>query len=190
MSPTYTLARSSCALAYLAFLAASGCQTQDARKPNPTGYVPVQTVTNKASDKEDSRMKLTTYLLLDGTCKDAMAFYHSIFGGELTMTTVGESPMKAAFPVAMHGRIVSARLKSSAVDISASDWLRPSERRNQGNTVMLYISGGNPDETRSLFRKLSEGAEVTDPISDQPFGLYGALNDKFGNRWMFHSEAR
>jgi PhnB protein len=187
---TCKLARCSSVLAYLVFLAASGCQAQDARKPNPTGDVSVQTVTKKASEKEDSRMQLTTYLLLDGTCKDAMAFYHSIFGGELTMTTVGDSPMKAAFPVVMHGRIVSARLKSKTVDISASDWLRPTERPNRGNTVMLYISGGNPDETRALFSKLSEGAEVTDPISDQPFGLYGALNDKFGNRWMFHSETR
>jgi len=152
--------------------------------------VSAHTVTTRASGKEDSRMQLTTYLLFAGTCKDAMTFYHDIFGGELTMTTVGDSPMKAAFPVAMHGRIVSARLKSKVVDISASDWLRPAEKRIQGNTVCLYLSGGNPDDTKSLFGKLSEGAEVTDPLGDQPFGLYGALNDKFGNRWMFHSEKK
>ena len=152
--------------------------------------VSAHTVTTRARGKEDSRMQLTTYLLFAGTCKDAMAFYHAIFGGELTMTTVGDSPMKAAFPVAMHARIVSARLKSKVVDISASDWLRPAEKRIQGNTVCLYLSGGSPDDTKSLFGKLSEGAEVTDPLGDQPFGLYGALNDKFGNRWMFHSEKK
>ena len=150
--------------------------------------VSAHTVTTVASGKEDSRIQLTTYLLFEGTCKDAMAFYHGIFGGDLTVTTVGDSPMKAAFPVAMHGRIVSARLKSKVVDISASDWLRPNQKRIQGNTVCLYLSGGNRDDTKSLFGKLSEGAEVTDPLGDQPFGLYGALNDKFGNRWMFHSE--
>jgi len=152
--------------------------------------VSAHTVTTEANAKEDSRMQLTTYLLFAGTCKDAMIFYHDIFGGELTMTTVGDSPMKDAFPVAMHGRIVSARLKSKVVDISASDWLRPAQKRIQGNTVCLYLSGGNPEDTKSLFGKLSEGAEVTDPLSDQPFGLYGALNDKFGNRWMFHSEKK
>jgi PhnB protein len=152
--------------------------------------VSAHTVTTGASGKEDSRIQLSTYLLFGGTCKDAMAFYHAIFGGELTMTSVGDSPMKAAFPVAMHGRIVSARLKSKVVDISASDWLRPNEKRIQGNTVCLYLSGGNADDTKSLFGKLSEGAEVTDPLRDQPFGLYGALNDRFGNRWMFHSEKK
>ena len=135
-------------------------------------------------------MQLTTYLLFDGNCKDAMAFYHAVFGGDLTMTAVGDSPMKAAFPVTMHAKIVSARLKSKVVDISASDWLRPSEKQIRGNTVCLYLSGGNPDDTKMIFRKLSEGAEVTDPLSDQPFGLYGALNDKFGNRWMFHAEKK
>ena len=133
-------------------------------------------------------MQLTTYLLFTGNCSDAMAFYHAIFGGDLTMTAVGDSPMKDAFPVTMHAKIMSAKLKSKLVDISASDWLRPAETPIRGNTVCLYLSGGNPDDTKTLFRKLSEGADVSDPLGDQRFGLYGALNDKFGNRWMFHSE--
>lgn len=133
-------------------------------------------------------MQLTTYLLFAGDCKEAMTFYHAIFGGELVITTVGESPIKNSFPVAMHEKVLNARLKSDLVDISASDWLRPAEKLIRGNSVSLYISGGSPDETNSLFNKLSEGADITDPLSDQPFGQYGALNDKFGNRWRFHSE--
>ena len=133
-------------------------------------------------------MRLTTYLLLPGTCKEAMTFYHSVFGGELTTTAVGESPMKAMFPPAMHAKLVNARLKSPLLDISASDWLRPNQAAVQGNTVCLYLSGGSREETKAVFGKLSEGAQVTDPLSEQPFGLYGALNDRFGNRWMFQSE--
>lgn len=135
-------------------------------------------------------MQLTTFLLFPGTCKDAMTFYRDIFGGDLTLTTVGESPMKAAFPEAMHGKVVNARLKSNLVDISACDWLRPNQTPIRGNTVCLYISGGNFEETKSLFTKLSQGADITDPLKEQPFGLYGALNDKFGNRWMFQSDKK
>jgi PhnB protein len=133
-------------------------------------------------------MHLTTYLLFDGRCKDAMAFYHAILGGELTLTTVGESPMKDAFPTALHSRVINARLQSELADISSSDWLHPTEQAIRGNMACLYISGGSPDETKSLFAKLSDGADITDPLSDQPFGLYGALNDQFGVRWMFHSD--
>ena len=117
-----------------------------------------------------------------------MVFYHGILGGELTMTTVGDSPMREMFPAAMHARVVNARLKSELADLSASDWLRPAQAPIQGNTVCLYLSGGSREDTRTVFRKLSEGAEVTDPLVEQPFGLYGALNDRFGNRWMFQSK--
>jgi PhnB protein len=136
-----------------------------------------------------TRMRVTTYLLFDGSCREAMTFYHSILGGELTMTTVAESPMKEMFPPALQGRIVSAHLTSTTLDISASDWLRPAVAPISGNRVMLYVSGGTPAETRRLFQRLSEGAAVTDPLTEQPFGLYGALNDRFGNRWMFHADA-
>lgn len=133
-------------------------------------------------------MKLTPYLLFDGDCQDAMRFYRSALGGELTLTTVGDSPMRDAFPSRLHGRVVNARLKGPLVDISASDWLHPTEERACGNTVCLYLSGGSRDQTTRAFRALSQGAEVTDPLSERPFGLYGALNDRFGMRWMFHAE--
>lgn len=135
-------------------------------------------------------MKLTVYLLFEGDCAQAMAFYRTVFGGELTLTTVGASPMRAAFPAAMQDRVVNARLVSAMVDISASDWLGPSEKAVKGNTVSLYLSGGTPGETKVLFDKLAPGAEVTDPLAEQPFGLYGALNDRFGIRWRFHAEKR
>ena len=146
-------------------------------------------ISNKEkSQKTNTKMTtLTPYLLLNGTCNQAMEFYKSVFGGELTQIEVGESPMKNYFPESLHKRIVNAKLVSPIVDISASDWLRPNQTPIQGNTVCLYLSGGTPEELKSLFGKLSAGAEVTDPLIEQPFGIYGALNDKFGIRWMFQA---
>jgi PhnB protein len=146
-----------------------------------------QNKTAQTDKEQSSKMQLSTYLLFDGDCKQAMEFYHSILGGDLTVTTVGESPMKNVFPPSMHAKVVNARLKSATIDIAASDWLRPNQKRIQGNAVCLYLSGGTPAETTAIFRRLSEGADVTDALSEQPFGLYGALNDKFGIRWMFHA---
>ena len=135
-------------------------------------------------------LTLTPYLLLDGTCKPAMEFYQACLGGKLTLTLVGESPMKAAFPVAMHPKVVNARLVSDHLVISASDWLRPQQTPVQGNTVCLYLSGGSYDELKTVFDKLSVGANITDPLKEEAFGTYGALNDKFGIRWMFHAEKK
>jgi PhnB protein len=133
---------------------------------------------------------LTTYLLFDGSCKQAMEFYKSYFGGELNLVKVGESPAKDYMPAAMHDRVVNARLKSGSIDISASDWLMPNRTPVRGNTVCLYLSGGTKQELKILFDKLSEGADVTDPLKEQFHGLYGALNDKFGVRWMFQTSSK
>lgn len=143
--------------------------------------------TKEKGSSMQTNVRVTIYLLLDGNCKEALEFYHSVFGGELTLTTVGESPMKAMFPPAFHARVVNARLKGTLVDISASDWLRPNEKPVMGNMVCFYVSGGTPEQTTTIFQKLAQGANVTDPLTAQPFGLYGALNDRFGVRWMFHA---
>ena len=133
---------------------------------------------------------LTTYLLFDGDCRQAMEFYKSCFGGDLSLTTVGESAIKDQMPAIMHERVINAQLKREGFQISASDWLRPDQTPVQGNTVCLYLSGGTVQELKTFFDRLSEGANVTDPLKEQFFGAYGALNDQFGIRWMFHSEKK
>ena len=133
---------------------------------------------------------LTTYLLFEGTCEQAMKFYKSCFGGELALTRVKDSPAKAHMPAIQQDKVLNARLRSGNLEISASDWLRPAETPIRGNTVCLYLSGGTPQELRALFERLSEGAEVTDPLKEQFFGTYGALNDKFGVRWMFQTNKK
>jgi uncharacterized glyoxalase superfamily protein PhnB len=55
------------------------------------------------------------------------------------------------------------------------------------NTVCLYLSEGTVEETRAVFEKLAELSAVTDPFCQQPFWFYGALNDDFGVRWVFHA---
>jgi len=133
---------------------------------------------------------LTTYLLFEGTCEQAMKFYKSCFGGELALHRVKDSPAKAHMPAIQQDKVLNARLRSGNLEISASDWLRPAETPIRGNTVCLYLSGGTPQELRALFERLSEGAEVTDPLKEQFFGTYGALNDKFGVRWMFQANKK
>ena len=128
---------------------------------------------------------ITPYLLFDGNCSEAMSFYKSCFGGDLSIMTVQDSPARHQMPKGLHNKIIYARLKSETVDISASDWLRPDRTPGQGNTICLYISGGTFVELKDYFDKLSVGASVVDPLAIQLFGTYGALTDRYGVRWMF-----
>jgi PhnB protein len=93
---------------------------------------------------------LSTYVLFDGTCKEAMEFYRSCLGGELSVSLVRDTPMKSMFPPTMHSRVINAHLNASGISLSASDWMLPNERPVSGNTVCLFVSGGTVKDTRSL----------------------------------------
>jgi PhnB protein len=140
--------------------------------------------------KGEEMANLTPYLLFEGNCQQAMEFYKDCFGGELRIMKVKDSPAKERMPAALHDKVINAQLRSESVDISASDWLRPDRTAVRGNTVCLYLSGGTLPELKALFEKLSQGAEVTDPLKGMFFGSYGALNDKFGVRWMFQANEK
>lgn len=133
------------------------------------------------------------FLLFDGQCAEAMSFYKACFGGMLTLTRLGDTPMKDNFPEEKHGRIIYANLKSGAVDLSATDWMAaPQLEPKQGNTFSVYITGNAYEELKSLFDKLSVGADRDHrtfmELKEQPFGIYGQLTDKYGVSWIFRGD--
>lgn len=135
-------------------------------------------------------LRLTPFLLFDGNCAEAMEFYHSCFGGDLNLTPLGETPMKNNFPEAQHRKITYASLKSQAIEFSATDWLHPTRKPQQGNTTAIYVTGDQPAELRRIFDGLSSGAdrELLVDLREMPFGLYGRLTDRYGVEWFFRGE--
>ena len=135
----------------------------------------------------------TPFLLFDGTCAEAMTFYHQCLGGELTLTKLGETPMKDQFPQEKHHRMITAHLKSGALEISATDWMAsPAFEPKQGNTYAIFVLGGPSDELKAVFEKLAAGAEQEgfQDLHDMPFGTYGQLYDKYGVQWIFKGEKK
>ncbi len=137
-------------------------------------------------------INLTPFLLFDGNCAEAMTFYQSCLGGELTLTKMGETPMKDQMPPSLHHKIANAHLKSGAIEFSATDWMHATRTPKQGNTVAMYINSGTYSELRAIFDKLSVGADNTllDDLHDLPFGSYGHLADKYGVHWFFQGEKK
>ena len=137
-------------------------------------------------------INLTPFLLFDGNCAEAMTFYQSCLGGELTLTRISDTPMKDQLPPALQQKVAHANLKNDKIEFSATDWMHPVRKPKQGNTVCMYINGGNYDELKQIFDKLSEGADkdLLDDLRDMPFGSYGHLADKFGVHWFFQGEKK
>jgi len=82
--------------------------------------------------------KLNPYLNFRGNAKEAMKFYQSALGGELTMQTFGEAKM--AQTTAEKDLILHATLKSGPMIIMASD-THPSMKLKVGNNVHMSTSG-------------------------------------------------
>ena len=94
----------------------------------------------------------TPFLLFDGNCAEAMSFDQKCLGGELTLTKLGDTAMKAQFPKEKHNRIINAHLKSGGIEFSATDWMAsPAFEPKQGNTFALFVIGETYDELAELF---------------------------------------
>ncbi len=133
-------------------------------------------------------LKSTPFLLFDGNCAEAMTFYHQCLGGELTLTKLGDSPMKDMLPSGKHERMINAHLKSGNIEISATDWMAsPEFDPVQGNTFAIFITSDDYDEMKTIFDKLKDGTnnERLQELRELPIGIYGQFYDKFGIQWIF-----
>jgi len=125
--------------------------------------------------------RLNPYISFDGNARQAMKFYQEIFGGELEVSTAADSGPADASDAA---KVLHARLDTPdgytvmAWDVPEGVPYRP------GNDVAVYL-GGDDNELRVRFERLSEGGTVTMPLEEQPWGdEAGALVDRFGITWM------
>jgi PhnB protein len=135
--------------------------------------------------------RATPFLLFDGNCADAMTFYHECLGGDLTLSKLGDTPMKGMFLPEKHGRIINAHLKSGEIEISATDWMAsPEFDPTQGNTFAIFVTGETYDELKIIFDKLKDGTNNTrlQELHEMPFGVYGQFYDKYGIQWIFKAD--
>jgi len=133
----------------------------------------------------------TPFLLFDGNCAEAMTFYHQCLSGQLILTKLGDTPMKAQFPQEKHNRIINAHLKSGDIEISATDWMAsPEFDPIQGNTYAIFVIGNTYEELKTIFDKLKDGDnnERLQELHELPFGIYGQFYDKYGVQWIFKGD--
>ena len=128
--------------------------------------------------------QINPYLKFNGACREAMTFYKDCLGGELTLNTVAGSPMESMMPPAMKNLILHAALDTGAATIMGSDMVGP-DGVSAGNNVTTCVVCESQAEIEAVFAKMAEGGAIRQPLSQQPFGMYGDLVDRFGHAWMF-----
>jgi PhnB protein len=130
--------------------------------------------------------QLNPYLLFTGKCREAMTFYQECLGGELSIMTFGESPMADQVPAEHRDNVLHAMLAAEGITLMAAD-LMPGVTAPEGGRVTLCLNSRDKHEIRAYFDKLSAGGNVTMPLDEAFFGLFGEMTDRFGMNWMFQA---
>ena len=127
--------------------------------------------------------RLNPYLSFRDNARQAMDFYESVFGGELTRSTFGEfhaSEDPAEQDKVMHSMLATDNgLTLMGADTPNSMDFTP------GSNGTISLSGDDEAELRGYWEKLSAGGDVSMPLEKAPWGdTFGMCVDKFGVSWM------
>jgi PhnB protein len=127
--------------------------------------------------------RLNPYLNFRDTARQAIEFYRSVFGGELTIGTFGE--FQATEDPAEVDKVMHAQLETpSGFTLMAAD-TPASMEFSVGTNSAVSLSGDDDAELRGYWEKLSDGATVREELQTAPWGdAFGMLTDKFGTPWL------
>ena len=130
---------------------------------------------------------LNPYLSFRGNAREAMEFYKSVFGGELTVSTFGEFQMPGIGPdeadKIMHGQLTTP----AGFTLMGSDTPSGMPYDDSSGGITVSISGTDETELRGYWDGLADGGEITMPLEKAPWGdSFGQLTDRYGTPWMFN----
>lgn len=126
---------------------------------------------------------LNPYLSFRDNAREAMEFYHTVFGGKLDMQTFKE--FHASQDPAEDDKIMHAMLTAdNGIVFMASDTPNNMEY-HPGSNISMSLSGDNAEELTGYYEKLSAGGTIGMPLEKAPWGdTFGMLTDKFGIPWL------
>ena len=123
------------------------------------------------------------YLSFPGNAREAMTYYRSVFGGQLTISTFAEFGM-TDMPAdgTMH-----SELKHESFSLMASDAMADAEATSGGTRIQIAFMGDDVEPLKGWYEKLAGDGSADMPLEDQVWGdMYGEVTDKFGVEWMFN----
>jgi PhnB protein len=129
---------------------------------------------------------LNPYLNFEGNAREAIDFYQSVFGGDVTVMAFGDMGMTEheGNPIpadgVMHGQLTSPE----GFTLMASDNV-PGMSEGQTPNGHLSLSGPEDDLLRGYWDKLADGGRIDVPLEVAPWGdAFGQVKDKFGINWL------
>ena len=129
-------------------------------------------------------VRLNPYINFVDQAREAMEFYRSVFGGELTLSTFGEAGMTD--DPGQQDKIMHAMLDAGPdLCLMASD-APPGMPHDSGSQLSISLSGDDDATLRGYWDALTaDGGTVVLPLERAPWGdSFGMCTDRFGIAWM------
>ncbi len=132
-------------------------------------------------------MLIQPYLFFDGRCEEAIEFYRSKLGAEVTMLMrFKDSPEPhehGMVPPGTENKVMHAALRIGHTTVMASDGQCLGNPNFQG--FSLSLTAADKVEAERLFTALGDGGQVQLPLAKTFFSAcFGMIADRFGVSWM------
>ena len=132
-------------------------------------------------------VQLNPYLKFSGNCREAMEFYKSIFGWDLSLQTVGESPVGENMP-ASKDSILHSVLSNGTHTIMGSDF-HWGEDLNNGNGNHICLTCESEAEITTIYNSLIQNGTIIQPLENMPWGsLFAQVIDKYEKHWILNCD--
>jgi PhnB protein len=134
--------------------------------------------------------KLNPYINFYDQTRAAMEFYHSVFGGKLSMATFKD--YHAAQDPSEENLIMHAQLDTdNGMTLMGADTPKHLEYQPGTNNFSVSLSGDNEAELTEYYNKLSVGGSIGEPLTKAPWGdTFGMFTDRFGISWLINIAAK
>jgi PhnB protein len=131
-------------------------------------------------------VQLNPYLSFQDNAREAMTFYQSVLGGELTVSTFAD--FQASADPAEQDKVMHSQLETpDGLVLMGADTPQGMEYERQAG-VSVSLSGDDEARLRGYWDRLSEGGTVTMPFEKAPWGAtFGMCVDRFGTSWMVNA---
>ena len=133
-------------------------------------------------------VRLNPYLSFQENAREAMTFYQSVLGGDLTVSTFAD--FHASDDPAEQDKVMHSHLETpDGLMLMGADTPAAMEYRPQAG-VSVSLSGDDEAKLRGYWERLSEGGTVIMPFEEAPWGAtFGMCVDRFGTSWMVNAGA-
>jgi PhnB protein len=126
----------------------------------------------------------TTHLNFRGNAREALNFYHAVFGGDVAIVTYKDAGNAVAASEANHvlfGQVIArSGFRLMAYDVQADKAWHPGE-----NAVYVVVQADSADEITLYWHKMADASTIIQPLAPSQWSpLSGMLKDRFGITWV------